>query len=122
MDYDNKRNMTCEECGSTFTVKHEMGIEYIPQYCTFCAGEILPREERIDYEEEVLHWQNTKSCYNSSIWDIVKKSYIISVVRAVWIGGAFHRQPKYDFDTRFGFVHIVHTNINPHIITNLKTR
>ena len=121
MDYDNKRNMTCEECGSTFTVKHEMGIEYIPQYCTCCAGEILPIEERIDYEEEVLHWQNTKSCYNSSIWDIVKKSYIISVVRAVWIGGAFHQQPKYDFDTRFGFVHIVHTNTNPHIITNLKT-
>jgi len=55
IDYDHKRNMTCEECGSTFTVDHEMGIEYIPQYCTFCAGEILPREERIDYEEEVLH-------------------------------------------------------------------
>ena len=55
IDYFNKRDMECEECGSTFTVKHEMGIEYIPQYCTFCAGEILPREERIDYEEEVLH-------------------------------------------------------------------
>ena len=52
IDYFNKRDMTCEECGSTFTVKHEMGIEYIPQYCTFCAGEILPREERIDYDQE----------------------------------------------------------------------
>ena len=52
IDYFNKRDMECEECGSSFTVKHEMGVEYIPQYCTFCAGEILPREERIDYDQE----------------------------------------------------------------------
>ena len=52
IDYENKRDMDCEECGATFEVNHEMGIEYIPQYCTFCAGEILPREERIDYEED----------------------------------------------------------------------
>ena len=52
IDYDNTRKMECEECGSTFTVKHEMGIEYIPQYCVFCSSEILPREERIDYDQE----------------------------------------------------------------------
>ena len=54
IDYYEHREMNCEECGSVFEVKHEMGIEYIPQYCTFCAAEILPREERIDYEEETL--------------------------------------------------------------------
>ena len=54
IDYDNQQDMDCEECGATFEVNHEMGIEYIPQYCTFCAGEILPREERIDYEEDRL--------------------------------------------------------------------
>ena len=54
-DYDNKQKMECEECGSMFEVIHEMGTQYIPQYCTFCAGEILPTEERIDYEEDVLH-------------------------------------------------------------------
>ena len=54
IDYENKRDMSCDDCGSTFEVHHEMGIEYIPQYCTFCAGEILPREERIDYEDEQL--------------------------------------------------------------------
>ena len=52
IDYYEHREMNCEECGSTFEVKHEMGVEYIPQYCTFCAGEILPREERIDYDQE----------------------------------------------------------------------
>ena len=52
IDYDNQRDMICEECGASFEIKHEMGIEYIPQHCTFCAGEILPREERIDYEED----------------------------------------------------------------------
>ena len=52
IDYDNKRDMICEECNASFEINHEMGIEYIPQYCTFCAGEILPKEERIDYEEE----------------------------------------------------------------------
>ena len=52
IDYFNKRDMTCEECGSTFEIKHEMGTQYIPQYCVFCAGEILPREERIDYDQE----------------------------------------------------------------------
>jgi hypothetical protein len=54
IDYYEKREMNCEECGSVFEVKHEMGVEYIPQYCTFCAGEILPREERIDYDPEHL--------------------------------------------------------------------
>ena len=54
IDYYEHREMNCEECGATFEVKHEMGVEYIPQYCVFCAGEILPREERIDYEEEPL--------------------------------------------------------------------
>lgn len=54
IDYFNKRTMECEECGSVFEVKHEMGIEYIPQYCTFCAGEIHQEEERIDYDQEPL--------------------------------------------------------------------
>ena len=52
--YENTRNMNCEECGASFEVKHEMGVEYIPQYCVFCSGEILPREERIDYDHEPL--------------------------------------------------------------------
>ena len=65
IDYDNKRKMECEECGSMFEVKHEMGTHYIPQYCVFCAGEILPREERIDYDQEpLLNWQISESCYN----------------------------------------------------------
>ena len=46
--------MECEECGATFEVTHEMGVEYIPKYCVFCGGEILPREERLDYDEEPL--------------------------------------------------------------------
>lgn len=54
IDYDIKRKMECEECGATFEVTHEMGVEYIPQYCVFCGGEILPREERLDYDEEPL--------------------------------------------------------------------
>ena len=54
IDYFDKRDMTCEECGSIFEVKHEMGVEYIPQYCVFCSSEILPREERIDYDNEPL--------------------------------------------------------------------
>jgi len=54
IDYEDKRNMECEECGSTFEVTHEMGTKYIPQYCVFCGGEILPREERIDYDQEPL--------------------------------------------------------------------
>ena len=54
MDYDYTRKMECEECGSTFEVKHEMGIEYIPQYCVFCAAEILPKEEVIGWDEEPL--------------------------------------------------------------------
>ena len=54
IDYFDKRDMTCEECGAIFEVKYEMGVEYIPQYCVFCAGEILPREERIDYDQEPL--------------------------------------------------------------------
>ena len=52
IDYGDKRNMTCEECGSTFEVEHEMGLHYIPQYCVFCSNEIPLREERIDYDEE----------------------------------------------------------------------
>ena len=50
--YENTKNMSCEECGASFTVEHEMGIQYIPQHCVFCGNEILPREERIDYDEE----------------------------------------------------------------------
>ena len=53
-DYYEHREMNCEECGSTFKVKHEMGIEYIPQYCVFCATEILPKEEVIGWDEEPL--------------------------------------------------------------------
>ena len=50
--YENTRHMNCEECGASFEVEHEMGLQYIPQYCVFCSNEILPKEERIDYEEE----------------------------------------------------------------------
>ena len=46
--------MNCDECGATFEVQHEMGLQYIPQYCSFCGEEILQREERIDYEDEQL--------------------------------------------------------------------
>ena len=96
-----------------------LSIFFIPMHCNQeCCSNIDSRCVSVSDE----HWQNSKSCYNSSIWGIVKKSYIISVVRAVWTGGAFHRQPKYDFDTRFGIAHIVNTNINLHITMNLKTR
>ena len=50
--YENTRHMNCEECGASFEVEHEMGLQYIPQYCVFCSNEILPKEERIDYEQE----------------------------------------------------------------------
>ena len=43
--------MFCDECGADFTVEHEMGIQYIPHYCTFCGEEIYREEENIDYEE-----------------------------------------------------------------------
>ena len=50
-----ERKMFCEECGAAFQIEHEMGWDYIPQYCVFWAGEILPKEERIDYDESVLN-------------------------------------------------------------------
>ena len=46
--------MDCDECGATFEVQHEMGLQYIAQYCSFCGEEIIQKEERIDYEDERL--------------------------------------------------------------------
>ena len=54
IDYGNKQDMNCDECGATFEVQHEMGLQYIPQYCSFCGEEIPLREERIDYEDEQI--------------------------------------------------------------------
>ena len=51
-DYENKRDMSCDDCGAEFEIQHEMGLQYIPQYCSFCGEEISLGEERIDYEEE----------------------------------------------------------------------
>ena len=43
--------MFCEECGADFNIEHDMGIRYIPQYCTFCGAECYKEDERLDYEE-----------------------------------------------------------------------
>jgi len=48
---ENCIEMFCDECGADFTIEHEMGIQYIPHYCTFCGEEIYREEENIDYEE-----------------------------------------------------------------------
>ena len=48
---ENCIEMFCEEGGADFTIEHEMGLQYIPHYCTFCGEEIYREEENIDYEE-----------------------------------------------------------------------
>ena len=45
-------DFTREECGADFTIEHEMGLQYIPHYCTFCGSEIYREEENIDYDKE----------------------------------------------------------------------
>ena len=40
-----------KECGADFNIEHDMGIRYIPQYCTFCGAECYKEDERLDYEE-----------------------------------------------------------------------
>ena len=98
IDYENKRMMECEECGSRFEVKHEMGTQYIPQYCTFCAGEILPKEERIDYEEDVLHWQISESCYNSSMTRDMKYRLARYTILGFCFGGIWTNRPEMGLD------------------------
>ena len=59
IDYGEKQDMDCDECGATFEVQHEMGLQYIAQYCSFCGEEIIQKEERIDYEDErLLNWHH----------------------------------------------------------------
>ena len=48
---ENIINMFCEECGADFNIEHDMGIRYIPQYCTFCGAECYKEDESLDYEE-----------------------------------------------------------------------
>jgi len=41
----------CEECSAEFTVTHDMGIQYIAHFCTFCGNEIINEDKEFDYEE-----------------------------------------------------------------------
>ena len=36
--------LTCEECGGKFKVEHDMGYDYIPQFCVFCQSEIYTED------------------------------------------------------------------------------
>ncbi len=51
---ENNIGLFCEDCGAEFQIEHEMGLDYIPHYCTFCGTEIYIEEEpiEIDYDEE----------------------------------------------------------------------
>ena len=51
-DNENTVSLFCEECGADFHIEHEMGLNYIPHYCTFCGTEIYHEEEKIEVEEE----------------------------------------------------------------------
>ena len=43
--------LLCEECSAEFKIEHDMGLQYIPQYCPFCKEEIYdPTEEKYDEE------------------------------------------------------------------------
>ena len=48
-----EKELFCEECGGHFIVEHEMGFEYIPQYCVFCRSEIYT-EDVFDAEQQML--------------------------------------------------------------------
>jgi len=49
---ENCIELFCHECSAEFTIEHELGLEYIPHFCTFCGEEIYREEEIIDYEDE----------------------------------------------------------------------
>ena len=51
-DNENTVSLFCEECGAEFHIEHEMGLHYIPHYCTFCGTEIYHEEEPIEVEED----------------------------------------------------------------------
>ena len=52
---ENTVSLFCEECGADFHFEHEMGLQYIPHYCTFCGTEIYVEDEPIELDEEVIH-------------------------------------------------------------------
>ena len=56
-DNENTVSLFCEECGAEFHIEHEMGLQYIPHYCTFCGVEIYHEDEpiEVDDEEETVH-------------------------------------------------------------------
>ena len=45
---ENCIELFCHECSAEFTIEHELGLEYIPHFCTFCGEEIYREEEIID--------------------------------------------------------------------------
>ena len=49
---ENNIELFCEDCGAEFQVEHEMGLEYIPHYCTFCGTEIYTEEEPIEIDDD----------------------------------------------------------------------
>ncbi len=51
-DNENTVKLFCEECGADFHIEHEMGLQYIPHYCTFCGVEIYHEEEPIELDDE----------------------------------------------------------------------
>ena len=53
-DNENTVKLFCEECGADFHIEHEMGLQYIPHYCTFCGVEIYHEEEPIEIDDEAL--------------------------------------------------------------------
>ena len=55
MDEDRTIELVCEDCGANFDISHEMGIQYIPQYCVFCSKEIYHNDDKLNEIEELLH-------------------------------------------------------------------
>ena len=53
---ENSIELFCEECGAEFQVEHEMGLDYIPHYCTFCGAENYREEEPIEIDDEALSY------------------------------------------------------------------
>ena len=55
MHRDRTIELVCEDCGANFEISHEMGIQYIPQYCVFCSKEIYHNDDELNEMEEMLH-------------------------------------------------------------------
>lgn len=45
--------LICEECGADFIIEHEMGFDYIPNFCVFCRSEI-DTEEVFNAQQRML--------------------------------------------------------------------